>query len=143
MLTKNDDTVLFVRATRTQFIRFCFVGVIGFCIDATVLLMLVKLFGVGPYIGRVVSYLIAATGTWSLNRRFTFPPSGAAYWHHEWARYVGVNAVGAGVNYGAYAFCVWSSTLVEQYLILGVAVGSAFGLAVNFTASRYLVFRPS
>ena len=97
----------------------------------------------GPYVGRLVSYLIAATGTWSLNRRFTFPANGTDRWHHEWARYVTVNVVGAGVNYGAYAFCVWSSALVQQYLILGVVVGSAFGLAVNFTASRYLVFRPS
>ena len=143
MLAKDDIAVPVVRATRTQFIRFCLVGVIGFCIDATVLLSLVQLFGVGPYAGRVVSYLIAATGTWSLNRRFTFPRSGTGGWHHEWARYVTANAVGAGVNYGAYAFCVWSSALVQQYLILGVAVGSALGLAVNFTASRYLVFRPS
>jgi putative flippase GtrA len=143
MLRNGDLVVPVVRAARTQFVRFCFVGVIGFCIDVVVLLSLVDLLGVGPYVGRVFSYLVAATGTWSLNRHFTFPPSGSDRWHHEWARYVIVNAVGAGVNYGAYAFCVWSSSLVQQYLILGVAVGSAFGLAVNFTASRYLVFRPS
>ncbi len=131
----------FVKIPRAPFVRFCLVGTIGFCIDASVLQIVVQYWGVDPYLGRVLSYLVAATATWGLNRRFTFGPGGAEQWQHQWARYVIVNAVGAGVNYGTYAACVWSFALVRQYLILGVAVGSIAALVFNFTASRRLVFR--
>jgi putative flippase GtrA len=127
----------------TQFVRFCIVGAIGFCVDTSILLSLVRLYGVDPYVARVVSYLVAATGTWALNRQFTFDSRSASRLHHEWARYISVNAIGGGVNYLAYALSVWSLALAGHQLILGVAVGAAMGLAVNFTASRYLVFRTS
>jgi putative flippase GtrA len=130
-----------VKTLRAPFVRFCLVGTIGFCIDASVLQIVVQHWGVNPYLGRVLSYLVAATATWGLNRRFTFGSGGAEQWQHQWVRYVIVNAVGAGVNYGTYAACVWSFALVRQYLILGVAVGSIAALAFNFTASRHLVFR--
>jgi putative flippase GtrA len=130
-----------MRIASSEFGRFCVVGAIGFCIDTTVLLILVKAYGASPYLGRVFSYLVAATGTWSLNRHITFASSRADEWHHEWGRYLIVNAIGGSVNYASYSICVWSLPIVRQYLILGVAVGAACGLVFNYTASRYLVFR--
>jgi hypothetical protein len=44
-------------------------------------------------------------------------------------------------EYGVYALCLFLSEFVRHHLYLGVAAGSVAGLAVNFTASRYLVFR--
>ena len=118
------------------------VGAIGFIIDASVLQIAVQQLGLDPYSGRVLSYLVAATGTWSLNRRFTFGRS-TSRWHEEWIRYVSVNGVGAGVNYAVYAFCVWYDAFFREHLVWAVAAGSAIALVINFTASRYLVFRHS
>ena len=123
-----------------EFLRFCAVGAIGFIVDAGVLQILTSLLGMDPYSSRVVSFLAAATVTWLLNRRYTFSADEDAHLHREWARYISINAFGGGLNYLIYALCVAQFTLVHRYLFLGVAAGSAAGLLVNYTASKYLVF---
>jgi putative flippase GtrA len=125
-----------------QFVRFCMVGTIGFVVDAGTLHIMVEVFSGGPYYSRVVSFLVAATATWALNRRFTFRSSVAHRARaRQWGLYVTVNAMGGAVNYGVYALCVHGSQLVSSYLFLGVAAGSLAGLLVNFLASKFLVFR--
>lgn len=125
----------------TEFFKFSLVGTLGFVVDAASLQILVSLAGINPYLSRLFSYLLAATTTWWLNRRFTFAAGSDGCWKGQWLRYLVVNAAGGGVNYGVYALCLFLSELVRQHLYLGVAAGSIAGLAVNFTASRYLVFK--
>jgi putative flippase GtrA len=123
-----------------EFLRFCAVGAVGFVVDAGLLQLLVVLTGLDPYSSRIVSFLVAASVTWQLNRRYTFTVAEDARLHREWLRYVSINAVGGGVNYLVYAWCVHNVDLVRDYLVIGVAAGSAVGLLVNFTASKHLVF---
>ena len=123
-----------------EFARFCLVGAVGFAVDAG-LLQAVVWAGLDRYSGRVLSYLAAATTTWILNRNFTFRAAGAGAMHRQWARYVEVNALGAGINYLVYAGCLLASTTAYRYPALGVAAGSGVALLFNFAANRYLVFR--
>ncbi len=123
-----------------EFLRFCAVGTVGFIVDAGVLQILAVLLGMNPYSSRVISFLAAATVTWLLNRRYTFSADQDARLHREWARYISINAFGGGLNYLTYALCVSRFALVHRYLFLGVAAGSAVGLLVNYTASKYLEF---
>jgi putative flippase GtrA len=125
----------------TEFFKFSLVGTLGFVVDAASLQILVSLAGINPYASRLFSYLLAATTTWWLNRRFTFAACNDVCWQSQWLRYLVVNAAGGGVNYGVYALCIFLVEFVRHHLYLGVATGSVAGLAVNFTASRYLVFR--
>jgi len=125
---------------RSQFLRFGVVGIVGFLVDAGVLQLMLWL-GLGPYRGRLVSFLAAATGTWLGNRRFTFNADRERPSHREWLRYVSLMVVGGVVNYGAYVTCLMGSALVQTYPVIGVAVGSIAGLVVNFLSSRYLVFK--
>ena len=127
-------------AIHGEFLRFCAVGAVGFIVDAGVLQILVGLLRMDPYGSRVISFLTAATVTWLLNRRYTFNAAQDARLHREWARYISINAFGGGLNYLTYALCVSQFALVHRYLFLGVAAGSAVGLLVNYTASKYLVF---
>lgn len=127
-------------ALESQFLRFAVVGAIGFLIDAGVLQLLLLL-GEGPYLGRVVSFLAAATGTWILNRRYTFRAGRTRPLHREWLQYLSLMVVGGVVNYATYAACLMNSALVRQFPVIGVAVGSVAGLLVNFLTSKYLVFR--
>ena len=91
-----------------------------------------------------MSYLVAATFTWYGNRRITFsphgrtacrppPPSGSVSCSRI--------SVGGAVNYATYAALVSQLALVRAYPVLGVAAGSIAGLSVNFTLSKFLVFR--
>ena len=127
------------REVRAQFISFALVGVAGFVVDSGTLYAAMAL-GAGHYSGRIISYLTAATSTWLLNRRFTFHGRHDANWLAEWARFLGANALGGLVNYSVYALLVSTSPLIAAQPVIGVAVGSIAGLAVNFTLSRLVVF---
>lgn len=123
-----------------QFLRFCMVGAVGFVIDAGILQFLVSVFGMNPYLARVISFLVAASVTWLMNRRYTFDVEHAAT-HSEWVRYITIMVLGALVNYAAFAISIAVWELARAQPWLGVAVGSIAGLGINFMSSRMLLFR--
>ena len=127
------------RETLRQFGRFALIGVGGFLVDAAVLYAAMHGLGLGHYSGRVVSWLTAATFTWVMNRRFTFndqrPPL------RQWMAFVAAQSVGGIVNYGVYAALVATVPLVAAYPVVGVGAGSLVGLILNFSSSKWVVFR--
>jgi putative flippase GtrA len=103
--------------------------------------MALTLLGVGPYAGRGLSYLAAASSTWYLNRRITFAGRRSPAVGLEWVKFVLLNAAGGGVNYAAYAIWLHHFGFSGFMPACGVALGSLSGLCINFTLSRQLVFR--
>jgi len=128
------------RADVRQFLAFSVVGILGFIVDSSVLYLGLEL-GLGLRSGRIVSYLVAVTATWVLNRRFTFGASRRRP-AVEWARFATTQLAGAMVNLGTYFALIAASSLVARFPVLGVAAGSLAGLAVNFIAARAFVFGP-
>jgi putative flippase GtrA len=123
-----------------HFVKFSLVGVVGFVIDSGVLVLLLMA-GLDPLGGRVCSYLVAASGTWYCNRRFTFRDRRSAAGTRQWLGFLAANSIGAMVNYGTFAALVLTVPTVAVHPVIGVAAGSIMGLACNFTLSRALVFR--
>lgn len=124
-----------------QFLRFGLVGTGGFVVDSLVLLGTLAL-GLGPYAGRMVSYLAAATFTWGANRLWTFRGAGGGgSAARQWGRFVLLNLVGFALNYGTYAALVFGVPLGGDWVVLGVAAGSLAGMFANFALSRRYVFR--
>ena len=120
------------------FARFCAVGVVGFVVDAGVTLALTQTAGWQPLPGRVLAFVLAATVTWALNRRFTFrSKAGAA----TWAPYVALTGVGAAINVGTYMAWLWFAGEDASSILVGVALGSVVALGFNFAASRALFRR--
>jgi putative flippase GtrA len=124
-----------------QFVVFGLVGTGGFLVDTATLYAALAA-GSGPYLGRVASYLVAATFTWAMNRRYTFGTHASDRRVQEWSRFLLANAVGGLLNYGTYALLVAGVPLVRAHPVLGVAAGSLAGLGTNFVLSRRVVFRP-
>lgn len=124
-----------------QFLRFCLVGGVGFVADTAGLYLLSRAGGLDLYSARALSFIIAATLTWGLNRRFTFAANRKAS-GKEWGQYILVNGAGALVNYGAYALAISILPLARAEPVIAVAIGSALALFVNFFANKHLVFRP-
>ena len=129
------------RALIVQFLKFGIVGVIGFIVDVAVLMFATRVLGMGPYAGRVLSFVIAASTTWLCNRLFTFRGQGSGHAGMQWARFVTVSAGGFVLNYGTYAALIASVPFVHAHLVLGVAAGSIAGMFFNFFFARKVVFR--
>lgn len=127
--------------TSRQLLRFCLAGCLGFLVDCSVLYLAAGPLRMGPYGGRIVSYLAAATVTWRLNRRYTFAaPARARPAYTEWLAYLYANALGGTANYLTYLLCIDNTGLARRHLVIGVAAGSIVGLACNFSASKWWVF---
>ena len=124
-----------------QLLRFAAIGTLAFAVDTATLYFARGVLGLDLYVGRVVSFLVAATFTWAMNRRFTFPEARDAAKARQWLQFLMANGVGGLVNYGVYALLVASVTLVAAHPVLGVAAGSLAGMSFNFAASRGWVFR--
>lgn len=118
-------------------------GFIGFVVDAGVVQFLVSQFGVDPYVGRLFSFLCAATATWLFNRHFTFDRRGDYGLFGEWSRYVVAMTAGFAINYATYAAVVYFSDFVHAWPAIGVAAGSIPGSLANFIGARQWVFSGS
>ncbi len=124
-----------------QFLRFGAVGTAGFVVDAATLHAMLAL-GLGPYAGRGVSYVVAASFTWGANRVWTFRREAAGTpAARQWGRFVLLNLAGFALNYGTYAALVATVPVVAAHPVLGVAAGSLAGMFANFALSRRYVFR--
>ena len=137
-----------IRFETTRFLRFCVVGVSGTLVDLVVLYASAPFFG--WYGARLLSFFVAATSTWGLNRRYTFAADmksagraderlASGGWR-EYLRYLLSMLLGGGVNYTVYAV-VLLCVPVSGAPLLGVALGSGAGLGLNYLAARHFVFR--
>lgn len=111
----------------------------GFIVDAGLLQLLADT--LGPYIGRLISFVTAVVTTWVLNRSFTFAErqSGLSLLQ-EFGRYFSAMIAGGSVNYALYAALVYFVKTVAQQPILGVVAGTLAGLSINFTLSKRWIF---
>jgi putative flippase GtrA len=121
-----------------QFLTFCVVGVAGFVTDALTTLAATQLLGLDPLPGRAIAFLVAASITWYLNRRYTFRSTAGS---RSLAPYLALTGFGALINIGVYRTWVQTAGAAPVQLVTGVALGSVTALAFNFLISRYVVFR--
>lgn len=123
-----------------QLLWFGVGGWVGFIVDAGVVQLLVSKFGADPYVGRLFSFVCAATATWLFNRHYTFHTRGEYSLFGEYSRYLIAMSGGFAVNYTTYVLVVYFSHFVQAWPAIGVAAGSLPGSAVNFLGARQWVF---
>ena len=122
-----------------QFLMFGTVGTFGWMLDtATVYGLRGRL---GLYGAGMVSYLVAASGTWLFNRLWTFRGRGTGPAHRQWARFLTVNLLGFTLNRGTYVLLVTFAVLCARQPIFATAAGAIAGMFVNFAMVRTIVFR--
>lgn len=115
-------------------------GVVGFLVDAGVLYALRQTLGL--FGARGCSFLAAVLATWVFNRSITFKHRRSGLdAGSEFVTYFALMLFGGAINYGVYAWLVVSYEIVFEMPVIGVAVGSLAGMAVNLATSRLLIFR--
>lgn len=132
------------KATALRFLKFGFIGGIGFVVDSAVLLCGTKVLGLDPYTARIISYVIAATTTWFGNRIFTFADRQthrqAKQIAKQWLLFLTVNGPGMLVNNGVYVLLVSQFPYIYEHPVWAVAAGSLAGMVFNYVASSRFVF---
>jgi len=76
-----------------------------------------------------------------LNRRFSFSAARGGSWVRQFLGFIAASSVGALVNYGTAMFVLSKAPGLRPQV--AALIGIAVGTALNFGASRYLVFRSS
>jgi putative flippase GtrA len=128
-----------LRLLAGQFVRFGMVGLAGFVVDTGIV------YGLRGWLGLIgagmVSYLAAASVTWSLNRAWTFRGRGAGPARRQWLKFLAANLLGFVLNRGTYVALVSLVPLCAAQPVLATFGGALAGMGVNFVLSRQLVFR--
>ena len=119
-----------------QLVRFLMVGGVSFAVDAGVLGLLVYQAEVGYIASRLISVLLAISVAFVLNARFTFLVRVA---DARFMRYVFIQAVSAGLNFGVYSTLVLHGPLAGRPL-LSLICGAAVATVNNFFLSRRFVY---
>ena len=124
-----------------RFLRFSGIGVVAFLIDVIVFQGVLSLAGASVYLARLVSFVVATTAAWWLNRTFNFHDAAGMRPDLQWARFIGANLVGGSVNYAIFVLAIATVPLAVAFPVLALAAGSVSGVAFNFTAYQRYVFR--
>lgn len=121
-----------------SFLRFCLVGAVGFLADAGLTLLFTQTAQLPPLPSRIAAFVLAATVTWLLNRRYTFRSTASA---RSWLPYVTATGFGAVINISVY--WLWLKTAGESpgAILGGVALGSVVALVFNYFVSRAILAR--
>ena len=130
-------------ASRSTVLPFLVVGAIGFAIEAALLTLLVSQRHWQPLAARMVSFPVAVTICWWLNRNWTF--AGRTRQRHsrgrQYAVYFVIQCAGAAINVVVFWAMLHLSPALRAWPIAPLAIGAAVALSFNFLATSRLVFR--
>ncbi|TLP39621.1 GtrA family protein [Arcobacter arenosus] len=124
-----------------QIIKFGIIGTIGFCVDASVLVIGVNLFLFSIESSRLISFLCAVFVTWLLNRTFTFSRNQAFSKRKEYILYLIIQSIGAFLNYGIFMMLIYLNGFFEKYLIVSLGISALVAMFFNFFMLRRFVFK--
>jgi dolichol-phosphate mannosyltransferase len=125
-----------------QLIRFALVGGLGTVTNLALFFGLVDVGGLAALLGAVVCFAVAVTQNYALNELWTFTTEGDG--RLSWTRYgkfTAASLVGLAVNAAVLAGLM--AVFAFPLLVIPQAIGILAGMAVNFLASRKIVFRRS
>ncbi|MGH6797276.1 MAG: GtrA family protein [Roseiarcus sp.] len=129
-----------------QFPAFAAIGLVGYCVDATITFLCAKYVGLSPELARPPGFIVATIVNFALNRTITFRHARSSL-AGSFARYVLVASAGLALNYAVYSACVFLApgvgiAVTPAILPLFVAAGSGTAMALTFIGFRFFAFRP-
>jgi putative flippase GtrA len=123
-----------------RLLRFASVGVVGAVIHIAAFEAVRWALGLGAASSWLISFLIAATAGWAMNRRFTFRAAAEDASAGEWSRYLGVAGVGALAHFLVFQACVAWTGVFAAHPALAIVPGSLASLCVTYAGSSLFVF---
>ena len=118
------------------FIRYCCVGVLGTLIDVCSLWLLVEIADVRLQIAVTVSFILAASSNFLLNKIWTYKDTSTQH-ARQYLTFMGVSIVGLGLTWLCMFLFV---TKIGIWYIAAKLITSALVLAFNFTTNTLITF---
>ncbi len=140
VLDVPQPVVVVVRPRSWRWLQFAMVGTVGFALDAGLLSFLMAA-GWSVLQARTVSFLVAVSGTWMINRAWTFRDRHSVVRGSSYALYVLAQLLGAGINLGCFFVLIqlWPALLAFPVVPLGI--GALVSRAFNFWCATLFVFQ--
>ena len=117
---------------------FVLAGVSALATDATMLVVLTRLFGLSPLLARPLGISVAMVVSWLINRTVTFqassPPS-----LREFAGFAAVAWASQAVNYAIFATVLIARPGTEP--VIALILSSLVAMFVSYAGMRFGVFR--
>lgn len=121
-------------------LRFLVTGGIGFCIDGGILTALIGLAGWTAVAARGVSFPLAVTATWWLNRVWSFRTGRQKPARRQYLSYLAVQLLGLATNFSVFYLLIDDNGWFRAWPLAALAAGAALALILTYTLSRRLVF---
>jgi len=126
-----------------QFIKFGVVGLTGTLIDLGIYNILALIFGINIYFARTISFILAATNNYILNRRWTFRNKNKNV-AKQFSKFFLISLAGLGLNLIIMKFCQQLVVNVHsEFLKLNIPVIIAIVIVLfwNFFINKYWTFK--
>ena len=120
-----------------QFTKFCIVGSTNFVVDFIVYIILTRLLGVYYLAAAVISFIIAVSWSYFMNKKWTFRNKSPKI-SSQYLKFFSANAFGLVLNLLLMLALVELMGVYDVAAKVLVAVAIAF---INFGLSRYWTFR--
>jgi putative flippase GtrA len=119
-------------------LRFGVVGLAGFAVDTAVVYGTKRWLGL--YAAGLLSYLVAASVNWALNRHWTFRHRPRGPRGRQWLLFLTTGVPGLIFNRGAYMILIATVPLCAHHPVLAIVAGSIAGMSANFMMAHRVVF---
>lgn len=116
----------------TRLPAFALTGMLGFLVDAGLMALLHAGWQVHPVFARCVSFPVALTVTWLVNRRWVFAWSRQTGVTTEYARYVVVQVTGAALNLTIFTGLIYTLPPLMAAPVLALAIAAVGSLVLNY-----------
>lgn len=124
-----------------ELMQFVGVGLSGVFIDLVFFLGLTHSH-VNHQLARALSFCVAASWNWFLNRWFTFVGGRDKKASKQWVQFLVSATCGFTVNWGTYKFLTDNVAYMANHHLLAFYIGIIMGAGFNYMMSRFFVFRP-
>lgn len=128
----------YIRKEIKQFFRFAFVGLSGTFINIIVLYLLTEGLGLYYLLSAIISFFIAMTNNFILNKIWTFEESLSSNLSKKYLKFALISVIALGINlYFLYFF----TDILVIYYILSQILSIMISLVVNFIGNKYWTFK--
>jgi len=127
----------------SHLVKFLVVGAVGFFVDGSFLLVFQHM-GMSLTFARLLSFSVAVSCTWILNKKWTFQlekdNNQRSFKRHS--LYIIFQCLGALINFCVFVFLTKKFIIMHSYPLIPFSIASAIAMLFNYSTSKFIVFKP-